>query len=105
MDAIKIVKHLIFSKPLFICSFDFEQPALELFIKNNYEYVNYCIPVEFTVFQNANCIHRKTTSCCQVALVLLFWAQKRKLDAKYSTKVSEMKSLTCGLLPAIPDLK
>ena len=31
-------------------------------------YVNYCIPVEFTVSQNANCIHRKTISCYQVAV-------------------------------------
>ena len=37
IDAIKII-NLIFSKSLFICNFDWEQPALESFIKNNYEY-------------------------------------------------------------------
>ena len=34
-------------------------------------------------------MHRKTISCYQVAEVTLFWAQKRKLDAKYSTIVSQ----------------
>ena len=55
-------------------------------------YVNYCIPVEFTVFQNANYfIHRKNISRYQVAVVTLFWAQKRKLHAKYSSKVLSSK--------------
>ena len=46
-------------------------------------YINYCIPVEFTVFQNASCIHKQSNyhTCYQVAMVTLFWAQKRKLDA------------------------
>ena len=41
IDASKIVKpNLIFRESLFIFNifFDREQPALELFIKNNYEY-------------------------------------------------------------------
>ena len=43
-----------------------------------------CIPVEFTVYQNASCIHRQSPhhTYFQVAMVRLFWAQKRKLDAK-----------------------
>ena len=44
------------------------------------------------LFVNANCIHRKI-SCYQVAMVTLFWPQKRKLNAK------QFKSLTCSLLP------
>ena len=78
IDAIKTVKQsYMFSKSLFICNFffDWEQPALEVFIK-----LNYCVPVEFTVFQNASCIHRKTISCYQVAVVALFWVQERKLQ-------------------------
>ena len=53
-------------------------------------YVNYYIPVEFTIFQNANCIHRKTISCYQVAVVTWFWAQKVS-DAKYSTNLESEK--------------
>ena len=29
-----------------------------------------------------------------ITLVTMFWAQKRKLDAKYSARVCEMKSMT-----------
>ena len=64
-------------------------------------YINYCITAEFNVFQNANCKHRKTISCYQVAVVTLFLAEKRKLEAKYSTRVFEIKSLTCSLMPSV----
>ena len=40
-------------------------------------------------------------TCYQAAMVALFWAQKRKLDAKYFTKVFEIKSLTCSLMPPL----
>ena len=65
------------------------------------KYANCCIPAEFTVFQNDNCIHRKNISCYQVAMVTLFWAQRIKLDAKYSTRVCKMKSLPRSLLPPL----
>ena len=48
-----------------------------------------------------NCVHRKSISCYQVAVVTSFWAQERKLNAKCSTRVCEMKSLTCSLLPPL----
>ena len=53
---------------------------------NSDVYVNYSILVEFTVFQNASCIHRQSfyDTCYQVAKVTFFMAQKRKLDAKCS---------------------
>ena len=59
-----------------------------------------CKLVEFTVFQNAT-VYTEEISRYQVAVVTLFWAQKRKLDTKYSTRVCEIKSLTCSLLPPL----
>ena len=42
---------------------------------------------------------QKISLADQVSVVMLFWAQKRIFDAKYSTRVCEMKSLTYSLLP------
>ena len=64
-------------------------------------FVNYCIPVEFTALQVASCIHRQIPyhTCYQVAMTPLFWVQKGKLNAKYSTRACEMKSKTCRVIP------
>ena len=75
---------ICFQQSSFICIFSLTE--------NSLLYLNYCIPVEFTVFQNTNCIHGKNIFRYQVAVVMLFWAQQRKLYAKYSTEVCEMKS-------------
>ena len=63
-------------------------------------YVNYCIPIEWTVFQSPSCMHRQNPyhTCYQVVMVTLFWAQKRKLDAECSIRVCEMKSMTCSVM-------
>ena len=34
-------------------------------------------------------------------MVMLFWAQKRKLGPRYSSRACEMKSLTSSLLPPL----
>ena len=64
---------------------------------------NYCITVQFIVFQNANCIHGQSSyyTCYQVAVVTLFWAEKRKLTEKYSPRVCEIKRQTCCLIPSL----
>ena len=49
--------------------------------------------------ENQLCTHKNP--CNEVAVVTLFWAQNRKLDAKYSARVCEMKSLTCSLFPPL----
>ena len=36
------------------------------------QYVNYCISVEFTVFQNASCIHRQSVVTMMLSLKLSF---------------------------------
>ena len=52
-------------------------------------------------FRTTTVYTEKNISYYQVAVVTLFWAQKRKLDTKYSTGVCEMKTLTCSLLPPL----
>ena len=53
----------------------------------------YCVPERQ--------LYTRVISCYQVAVVTLFWTQKRKLDVKYSARVCEVKSLKCGLLPPL----
>ena len=52
-------------------------------------------------FRTTTIYTEKNIFCYQVGVVKLFWTQKRKLDAKYSTRACEMKSPTSSLLPPL----
>ena len=58
-------------------------------------------PSRIYCFSERQLYTQKNISCYQVAMATLFWAQERKLDAKYSNGVCEMKSLTRSLLPPL----
>ena len=97
----KFQGNLILSKSLLICNsfFDLEQSALESFIKNNMntDICKLLYPSRIYCFSKRQLYTQEKyllLSGCRGHLVL----DAKKSDAKSSTRVCEMKSLTCSLL-------